>query len=174
MTPHISNQLGTENACETLLCLFIIMIWALVWDNMYRYGRHFGSSYRNPTISDGFRLPRSTRQIFFVEIQHEIILAPMCLCQRKMWKSNVNNICFFISHVGLPQFKSTWVLRGVSCWLGNHLPCQHTATERQNIIDRTHTWQQCSFTISEDILTTKYSFNQSQIDFTAKHRKQTR
>ena len=26
------------------------MIWALVCDNMYRYGRHFGSFYRNPTI----------------------------------------------------------------------------------------------------------------------------
>ena len=105
-TPHISNQLGTENVCETLLCWFIIMIWALVCDNMYRYGRHFGSFCRNhgaiyactwtsvPQTSnfrDGFRLPGSTRRIFFVEIQHEIILAPMCLCQRKMWKSNVIN-----------------------------------------------------------------------------------
>ena len=72
----------------------------------------------------------------------------------------------------LPQFKSTWVLRGVSYWLRNHLPYQHTATERQNIIDKTHTWQQCSVTISEVILTTKYGFIQSQIDFTAKHRKQ--
>ena len=50
---------------------------------------------------------------------------------------------------------------GVSCWLRNHLPCQ--ATERQNIMDRTHTWQKCSVTISEDILTTKYGFIQSQI-----------
>ena len=29
-------------------------------------------------------------------------------------------------------------------------------SELQNIIDRTHTWQQCLVTISEDILTTKY------------------
>ena len=29
-------------------------------------------------------------------------------------------------------------------------------SERQNIIDRTHTWQQCLVTISEDIPTTKY------------------
>ena len=29
-------------------------------------------------------------------------------------------------------------------------------SERQNITDRTHTWQQCLVTISEDILTTKY------------------
>ena len=28
-------------------CWFIIMIWALVCDSMYRYGRHFGSFYRN-------------------------------------------------------------------------------------------------------------------------------
>ena len=50
-------------------------------------------------------------------------------------------------------------------WLRNHLTCQHTAarhgqqSERQNIIDRMHTWQQCSVTISEDILTTKYDFS---------------
>ena len=152
-TPHISNQLGTENACETLLCWFIIMIWALVCDDMYRDGRHFGSFYLNPTILETiFDCLGQHGEFFFVEIQHEIILAPMCLCQRKMWKWNVYTI-FFISHVGLPQFKSTWVLRGVSCWLRKHLPSQHTAIERQNIIDRTHTWQQCLVTISEDILT---------------------
>ena len=32
-------------------------------------------------------------------------------------------------------------------------------SEQRNIIDRTHTWQQCSVTISEDILTIKYGFN---------------
>ena len=31
-------------------------------------------------------------------------------------------------------------------------------SERQNIIDRRHTWQQCLETISEDILTTKYVY----------------
>ena len=49
-TPHISDQLWTENECETLLCWFIVMIWALFSDNMYRYGRHFRSFYRNRTI----------------------------------------------------------------------------------------------------------------------------
>ena len=35
----------------------------------------------------------STRRIFFIEIQRQgIILAPMCLCWGKMWKSNVKNI----------------------------------------------------------------------------------
>ena len=29
-------------------------------------------------------------------------------------------------------------------------------SERQNIIDRTYTWQQCLVTITEDILTNKY------------------
>ena len=38
---------------------------------------------------DGFRLPGSTRWIFI-----EIILAPMCLCRRKMWKSNVKKNIF--------------------------------------------------------------------------------
>ena len=37
MTPHISDQLGTENACETLLCWIIIMIWVLVCTDMYWY-----------------------------------------------------------------------------------------------------------------------------------------
>ena len=50
MTLHISDQLWTENECETLLCWFIVVIWALFSDNMYRYGRHFRSFYRNPTI----------------------------------------------------------------------------------------------------------------------------
>ena len=36
-TPHISDQLGTENVCKTLLCWFIIMIWILVCNNMYQY-----------------------------------------------------------------------------------------------------------------------------------------
>ena len=49
-TPHISDQLWTENECKTLLCWFIVVTWALFSDNMYRYGRHFRSFYRNPTI----------------------------------------------------------------------------------------------------------------------------
>ena len=40
----------TENACKTLLCQFIVMIWVLVCNNMYRYQHHFGLFYRNPTI----------------------------------------------------------------------------------------------------------------------------
>ena len=36
-------------------------------------------------------------------------------------------------------------------------------SKRQNIIDRTHTWQQCSVTLSGDILTTKYGFNLRKI-----------
>ena len=46
-TPHISDQLGTENACETLFCWFIFMIRVLVCNNMYQYQRHFGSFYHN-------------------------------------------------------------------------------------------------------------------------------
>ena len=79
-------QLCTENECETLLCWFIVVIWALFSDNMYQYGRHFLSFYCNPTIletvfAERFQLPGSTLRIFFTEIQQqEIILAPMCLC----------------------------------------------------------------------------------------------
>ena len=85
-TPHISDQLWTENACETLLCWFIVVIWALVSDNMYRYGRHLRSFHCNPTIlktvsPGGFDCRGQHGEYFFIEIQrHEIILAPMCLC----------------------------------------------------------------------------------------------
>ena len=136
---------------------YYVSIWASFWVFLPQ-----SNNFR-----DGFRFPGSTRRIFFVEIQHEIILAPMCLCQRKVWKSNA---IFFISHVGLPEFNCSSP-RGYS----EEFPADcaityHVSTQRQNIIDTTHTWQQCSVTISEDILTTKYGFIQSQIDFTAKHR----
>ena len=43
--PRISDQLGTENACLTLLCWFIVMIWVSVCNDVYRYQyeRHLGS-----------------------------------------------------------------------------------------------------------------------------------
>ena len=47
-------------------------------------------------------------------------------------------------------------------WLRNHLPhmpANSRRSERQNIITRTHTWQQCSVSTSEAILTIKYGFN---------------
>ena len=43
------------------------------------------------------------------------------------------------------------------------MPAQSRQSVRQNTIDKTHTWQQCSVTTSEDILTTKYGFNLRQI-----------
>ena len=85
-----------------------------VWNTVmliYRHDMSFGLRYyesmwtsfwvflpQSNNFRDGFRLPGSTRKIVFIEIQHEIILASMCLCQCKMWRSNVvKNI--FISHV---------------------------------------------------------------------------
>ena len=56
------------------------------------------------------------------------------------------------------------VVRRVS-WLSNHLqhmPVHSRQSKRQNIIGRTHTWQQCLVTTSEGILTTKYGFNLRQ------------
>ena len=50
-------------------------------------------------------------------------------------------------------------------WLRNHLPhmpAHRRQSERQNNIARTHTWQQCSVSTSEAILTTKYGFNLRQ------------
>ena len=145
------------------------MIWVLACNKMYRYERHFGSFYHNPTILETVsilaskQVNGSTQKIFYIKIQRRgIILAPMCLCQGKMWKSHVKNI-FHIPRwpVGV---KSNYViqviLRGVS-WLRNHLPphAHSRQSVRQNIIDRMHTWQQCSVTISKDVLATKYGFN---------------
>ena len=47
-TPHIADQLGTENACKTLLWWFIVMIRILVCNNMYQYQHRFWSFYHNP------------------------------------------------------------------------------------------------------------------------------
>ena len=62
------------------------MIGAVVCYNMYRYGRHFGSFYRNPTILETVSIAWvNTKNIFLIEIQrHEIILAAMCLCKYKV------------------------------------------------------------------------------------------
>ena len=49
-TPHISDQSGTEKACKTLLCWFIIMIEVPVCNSMYRYEHHFWSFYHYPAI----------------------------------------------------------------------------------------------------------------------------
>ena len=87
-SPNISVQLGTENAYWTLSCWFIVMIWVLVCNNMYRHEHNVGSFYSNPTILE---------------------------------------------------------------------------SERQNIIDRTHTWTQCSVTISKVIFATKYDISTSDI-----------
>ena len=80
----------------------------------------------------------------------------------KMWKSNVKSIV--ISHVGLPELSQTTCFSDefpgsvIAQSLTMSAHCRQSP-ERQNIIDRTHTWQQCSVTISGDISTTKYGFN---------------
>ena len=43
-----------------------------------------------------------------------------------------------------------------------HIPAHSRQSGRQNIITRTHTWQQCSVSTSGAILTTKYGFNLRQ------------
>ena len=45
---HISDQLGTENVWETLLCWLIVVLW--VHKNMYRRERHFGSFHRYSSL----------------------------------------------------------------------------------------------------------------------------
>ena len=43
MSPHISEQLGTETWVEHC---YVDLSWVLVCNNIYRYERHFGSLYR--------------------------------------------------------------------------------------------------------------------------------
>ena len=98
------------------------MIWVLVCNNMCRYERHFGSfsRYRNPTILETVSIP-TTMRILFIEIQWQgIILALMCVCQGKMWKSKVRNI--------FPYHFPRWPVGVKPChgalkfpWLRNHL-----------------------------------------------------
>ena len=45
---NISDQLGTENVWETLLCWLIVVLW--VHKNMYRRERHFGSFHRYSSL----------------------------------------------------------------------------------------------------------------------------
>ena len=87
-----------------------------------------------------------------------------------MWKSNVKNI-FHIAcwPVGVSTGQNTWYastrgfLIAADCAITYHfMPAHSRQSERQNIIARTHTWQQCSVSTSEAILTTKYGFNLRQ------------
>ena len=148
-TPHMSDQLGTENACKTLLCWFIVMIRVLVCSNMYQYQHHFGSFHRNPRRFR-FIAGKWVNTGFFFLIQRQgVILLPTYFCKGRMWKSNIKNIFHIISHVGLSEClcQTTW-------YWSFHLPAYHAhsrQSERQNIIDRTHTWQQCLAAISEGV-----------------------
>ena len=79
-TPHISDQLGTENACKTLLCWFIVMIRILVCNNMYQLQHRFRSFYHNPRRFR-FIVGKWVNTEYFFSIQQQgIILLPTCLC----------------------------------------------------------------------------------------------
>ena len=145
---------------------YSVMISVLVGNYMYRYGRHFGSFYHNPAIYRRFRLLVkwvNTDLILekcFIKIKRQgMILAPMCLCLVKMWKSNVKKKCFhIISNVACRgEFKP----RGTRSFQIVHSlsTCQHSRqSERQNITDITLNEQQRSVTILEDSLTTNNDF----------------
>ena len=95
---HISDQLGTENVWETLLCWLIVVLW--VRKKMYRRERHFGSFHRYSSL-----------------------------------------LMFPIAQSNLPKLAAGWSER------------------HKDIIVGTHTWHQCSVTISEDISSTKYDLD---------------
>ena len=153
MTLHLSEQSGTENSCKTLLC------WFEFWFATICIDMNIILDLSTTIQQFQRRLNGPTWRIFSTEIQWQgIILAPMGLCYWKMWKWNVKNIF----HIGLSEWKSNIVVLPWVPWLRNHLPhmpAHIRQPEQQNIINIMHTWQQCSVTISEDILTTKYGFN---------------
>ena len=127
---HISDQSGTENACKTLLCWFIVMLWVLVCNNMYRYERHFGSIYHNTTMSWTVSIASSygsTQRIFYWNTTTGNNSSTDGSLLRKMWKSNVKNIC----HVGLSEWnQTTWYFEEfLGCTIAYHT-CQHTAGSR--------------------------------------------
>ena len=79
-----------------------------------------------------------------------------------MWKSNVKNILTFACRSEIKQ--RGYFEEFPDCAITYHTCPHHSRRpERQTIIDRMHTWQQCSVTLSEDILTTKYGFNLREI-----------
>ena len=43
------------------------MIWVVVFINMYRYERNFGSFYRSPTIQSRFLLKYNDRENFITD-----------------------------------------------------------------------------------------------------------
>ena len=87
-----------------------------------------------------------------------------------MWKSNIKNI-FHIPcwPVGVSTGQNTWYagtrsfLITADCAITYHfMPAHSRQSEWQNIKARMHTWQQCSVSTSEAILTTKHGFNLRQ------------
>ena len=107
-----------------------------------------------------FRLPDGqTQRIFFY---WNTMTGNNSSTDGSLLRKNVKIKCKeYISRLLVGVKSNTVVLRVVP-WLRNHLglplmPAHSRQPERQNIIDRMHTWQQCSVTISEDILT-KYGF----------------
>ena len=53
--PWIRNQFLENPTKVRSLTTIIVMIWVLVFINMYRYERNFSSFYRNPTIQRRFQ-----------------------------------------------------------------------------------------------------------------------
>ena len=94
-----------------------------------------------------------------------------------MWKSNVKNIFHIpcwpagvstgqntkLHHKLVKLTRREFVkTRGTLVPDLPHMPAHSRQSGRQNIITRTHTWQQCSVSTSGAILTTKYGFNLRQ------------
>ena len=75
-----------------------------------------------------------------------------------MSKSNVKNIFHIISRVGLSECSQTTWYSSFPIAPSFTMSAHNRESERQNIIDKMHTWQQCLVIISEDILKTKYDF----------------
>ena len=130
--------------------------------NMYRYERDFRSFYHNPTIAETVSIIASklanTENLF----HWNTTTGNNSGTDGSLLRTNVKIKCKeYFSRWPVGVKSNNMVFRWVP-WLRTllpHMPAHGRQSERQNIMDRMITWQKCSVTILEDILTTKYGLN---------------
>ena len=149
------------------------MLWVLVSNNIYLYELNFGSFYRNPTILEMDSIAGN-----FVNMD---LIENLFLNWNTMTEDNSSTgECLWITDYQNSQrqekVQQHWPptplasCQHVGAWVDSVCMSAHSRqSERQNIIDRRHAWQQCLITISEGISTTKIWLN-SRKDCTMRHR----
>ena len=126
-------------------CYVELSLWYEFWFAMICINMNIISD-RSTTILQFYRRFRfiaskqvngSTREIFLMQRQGTI-LAPMCLCKGKMWKSNAKNIFHIISRSSVAcrsevKCQTTW-------YSSFHLPCTQPAIRAAKRILDSNLW----------------------------------